>query len=262
MRILVTFAVDAEFAPWRDIRAFKKIRANPEHYSGGKDVYESRIGESTVWVFLTGIGIRFFDSEAAFCFVNAGIGGVISSGLAGALSEDLAVEQIVVPVRVATLRDANGIAASAELAAIAVADPERKSAKSIGVMLTADHIVATQEEKSRLSQFAEAVDMESFQVLREFTDRNLPVAVIRAISDGAGEDMPIDFKKCITVEGRVKPVPLVGELLSHPTKLPGLIRFGRQSKNAARRLAVFLDSYIAALTPEVLTPRPAEVEAP
>jgi adenosylhomocysteine nucleosidase len=260
MRILVTFAVDAEFAPWRDIRAFKKVRANPAHYSGGREVYETRIGECTVWVFLTGMGIKFFDFEAANCFVDARIAAVISCGLAGALREDLGMEQIVVPARVGNLRDANGLPVSLELAAIATA--ESLEAKSISSMLTADHIVATQQEKKRLSQFAEAVDMESFHVVSQFSGDNLPVAVIRVISDGSGEDLPIDFEKCITSEGRVKPGPLVGELLSRPAKLPGLIRFGRQSKNAAKRLAIFLDSYIATLTPEDLRHRPAEVEAP
>jgi nucleoside phosphorylase len=257
MRILVTFAVDAEFAPWREMRTFREVKANPDHYSGGRNVYQASIGANTVWVFLTGIGIKSFDFESACCFVDGGVETVISSGLAGALSSGLAVEQIVVPKRVKNLKDTAGLPVSADLAAAG----ERRGARAIASMLTADHIVATHEEKSRLSQFAEAVDMESFHVVAQFTGDKVPVAVIRAISDGSAEDLPIDFEKCITPEGRVKPGPLVSELLGRPTKLPGLIRFGRQSRSAAKQLATFLDGYIGGLTPDILCHRPPEVEA-
>src|SRR6266851_5903896 len=117
MRILVTFAVDAEFAPWREMRTFRKAKANPDHYSGGREVYEASIGANTVWVFLTGIGIDSFDFEGACCFVDSGVEAVVSCGLAGALSDKLTVEQIVVPARVASLKDERGLPVSVELAA-------------------------------------------------------------------------------------------------------------------------------------------------
>src|SRR5258708_9247323 len=62
MRILVTFAVEAEFAPWRAIRAFRKVRINEKHYSGGVEVFEATISGSTVWVLFTGV-VFFVRSE-------------------------------------------------------------------------------------------------------------------------------------------------------------------------------------------------------
>jgi nucleoside phosphorylase len=258
MKILVTFAIEAEFAPWRDLRKFRKNTINADHYSGGREVYEAQIGGSSVWVVLTGIGIKFFDFEGTCCFQDAGVDAVISSGLAGALKEEIALEQIVVPARVGTLRDTTGLAASPGLVQFA----ERRGAKLVETLLTADHIVATQEEKSRLAIFADAVDMESFHVVSQFNEQKVPVAVVRAISDRFDEDLPVDFAKCVTSEGRVRPGALLGELLERPSRIPSLVRFGQQSRNAAKGLAAFLDGFISALTPEIVNHQAAAVEAP
>src|SRR5260370_34343251 len=50
MHILVTFAVEAEFAPWHKKREFRCIAKTPF------EVYDASIGQHTVRVLLTGIG--------------------------------------------------------------------------------------------------------------------------------------------------------------------------------------------------------------
>src|SRR5579885_3355831 len=86
MFVLVTFAVDAEFAPWREIRKFRKVKLNEKHWSGGADVYETQVGDCCVWVSLTGMGIKSLDFKSATCLRSAGIDAIISSGLCGGLS--------------------------------------------------------------------------------------------------------------------------------------------------------------------------------
>jgi nucleoside phosphorylase len=257
MRILVTFAVEAEFAPWRALRAFRKVRVNPDHWSGGAEVQEVQIGGCTVWVILTGIGIKSFDFAVASCLKAAGVSLILSSGLAGSLKREYAPEEIIVPKKVGTQRDASGIL----LPTGPVSFAESRGAKVIATLLTSDHIIGTQEEKNRLAIFGEAVDMESFHVASAFTDEAVPVAVIRAISDGSEEDLPIDFTKCLTPDGRVRPGALLKELLEHPAQVPELIRFGRQSRSAARKLSSFLDSFILALTSDVFDHETRQVAA-
>src|SRR5260370_18089946 len=79
MRILVTFAVEAEFAPWRKVRQFEK-RAD-----GSVEYFAARIGGADVNVLLTGVGGKsawvgttkiVWDGDVDIC---------VSSGLAGAL---------------------------------------------------------------------------------------------------------------------------------------------------------------------------------
>ena len=257
MRILVTFAVEAEFAPWRALRAFKKARVNPDHWSRGLDVYEAQVGDHTVWVLLTGIGIKSFDFAIVSCLRNLGVSLVVSSGLAGSLNDTLLPGEIFVPRRLGTLRDASGIQATTGVVAFA----EHCGAKSINTLLTADRLIATKEEKSRLASFGEAVDMESFALASEILSENVPVAAIRAISDGSKEDLPLDFGKCLTPQGQLKLGPMVKELFGHPTKASSMVRFGKQSRNAAQRLAEFLDRLVQHLTPGVLSSNASEVAA-
>ena len=60
-------------------------------------------------------------------------------------------------------------------------------------------------------------------------------------------DLPIDFDRCLTPQGAIKPMSLINAIVRRPSKLPNLVRFGRQSNQAAQRLASFLDDFIAAL---------------
>jgi adenosylhomocysteine nucleosidase len=246
MFVLVTFAVDAEFAPWRQIRRFRKVKLNEKHWSGGADVYETQVGDCCVWVSLTGMGIKSFDFKSALCLRSAGLDAIISSGLSGALRRPYRVGQIVVPKRVGTLRDAVGLATAAPLADLA----ERQGATVVDTLLTSDRIIDSQEEKARLAQFADAVDMESFHIVHEFSLEAAPVTVIRAISDAANEDLPLDFSKVVTSTGQLKAAPLIKALVLRPTKIPHLIRFARQSREAAKNLVNFLDVFLRALTPE------------
>jgi adenosylhomocysteine nucleosidase len=248
MRILVTFAVEAEFAPWRALRAFKKVRVSPGHWSGGVEVYEAQIGGCTVWVLLTGIGIKFFDFAMANCLKAAEVKLVLSSGLAGSLKPEFGVGEIVVPKKVGSFRDANGVSTRPALFEFAA----RRGATLVETLLTVDHIIETGEEKSRLAIFGDVVDMESVHVMGVFRMESLPVMTIRAISDASDEDLPIDFMETISPDGRVKIVSMLRRLVGHPTKIPNLVRFGWQSKGAARKLALFLDGFVESLTPEVL----------
>src|SRR5258708_8962747 len=82
MKLLVTFAVEAEFAPWRKRHRFTAVLA------AGFRICSAKLSGAEVVVILTGIGdssasvlglqMRAFAAEYSFDFC-------ISSGLAGAL---------------------------------------------------------------------------------------------------------------------------------------------------------------------------------
>jgi adenosylhomocysteine nucleosidase len=254
MRVLVTFAVDAEFAPWRKLRTFRETVLTPDHWSGGVRLHEATVDGHTVWVYLTGMGIRSFDSKYSLCVKAAGAEAVLSSGLVGSLNSKLAPLSIVSPRRVGTPRDTVGIGVSKSLLELAA----KIGATPVDGLLTSERIADSREEKERLSRFADLVDMESFHVVKAFRDEQIPVVIIRSVSDGSGEQMPVDFEKCLDPDGSVKVLPLLKELAKQPGKVPALIRFGQQSRAAAEKMVEFLDDYIQALRPELLEERVAE----
>jgi len=244
MRILVTFAVEAEFAPWRKLREFKKSVANGPSLQCVSS-FKATFGDNDVAVLLTGIGnAACGETLAKNSFLQDGKPDlVISSGLSGALKEGLRPGDLIAPLKARTLRnDAN-----ADSDSVFRERAIQQGALPIETLITVDRIVPTAEEKARLAFFGEAVDMESAIIMSHFAAAAVPVLTIRAVSDAADEDLPIDFDRCLTPQGVIKPMSLVNAIVRRPGKLANLVRFGRQSNQAAKRLASFLDDFIAAL---------------
>jgi adenosylhomocysteine nucleosidase len=246
MRILVTFAVEAEFAPWRNLRKFQPLRVRPHGATENTDIWETLIGETVVSVYLTGIGhgIRRGAVEMRESFFTSKLDVAISSGLAGALKESLRPGDLIVPLKVRTLRNDLNADSDSLFRERAI----QQGALPIETLITVDRIVTTAKEKARLAFFGEAVDMESARIMSHFVAAGAPVITVRAVSDSADEDLPIDFDRCLTPQGGIKPMSLVNAIVRRPSKLPNLVRFGRQSNQAAQRLAGFLDDFIAALS--------------
>jgi adenosylhomocysteine nucleosidase len=246
MRILVTFAVDAEFAPWRKRRKFLLVRATPLGSSDATDIWETSIGETAVSVYLTGIRGRvpleaMLYREAVY---KTKSDLAISSGLAGALREGLNPGDLIAPQKARTLKNDVNVDSEPSFRERAI----QQGALPIDNLITVDRIVSTVQEKARLGFLGEAVDMESANIMAQFVEAGLPVLTIRSISDGADEDLPIDFDRCLTPQGEIKPINLMNQIVRRPGNLPNLVRFGRQSHQAAQKLTSFLDSFIATLS--------------
>jgi adenosylhomocysteine nucleosidase len=238
MRILVTFAVNAEFAPWRKLRKFRRNSCS----DSGASLFVTAIGDSRVEVLLTGIG-RVACEESLAKARDPKPDVVISSGLAGALSDRLKPGDIVAPIKARTLKNDAGADADRAMWDRAI----RQGALSIENLVTVLQIADTASEKSRLSFFGEAVDMESAIIMSCFVAEGVPVVAVRAISDAADEDLPIDFDRCLTPQGTVRKMSLVNAIVRRPGSLPNLIRFGRQSNLAAQKLVKFLDDFVVSL---------------
>jgi nucleoside phosphorylase len=119
----------------------------------------------------------------------------------------------------------------------------------VGPIVTTDDILATAAAKRdlarRLSQEWHgppplAVDLESAGVAAVAAGRGIPFAAIRVISDGADEDLPLDFARCSGKDGQIRRAALVAGLLRQPAALPALLRLGRNSRRAAERLAEYV----------------------
>src|SRR5579863_1544203 len=98
MRILVTFALENEFAPWRAKHDFRAAEW------GGFGVHVAEIGGAETGVILTGAGPKHAGHAAATVMRAEGdsIGLCISSGLAGALRPEYSVGQILAANAVAS----------------------------------------------------------------------------------------------------------------------------------------------------------------
>jgi nucleoside phosphorylase len=243
MRVLVTFAVEAEFAPWRKLHTFTREPA------GDLNLWKTSFGGTDLFVLLTGIGRTAGAEVMGVMMIFAGLEEFfdvcISSGLAGALDSRHCVGEILAAqyLRSHAEPQKERLASDSTLLELAVAN----GAKSVPVFYTAERVLTTAKEKEELASSADAVDMESFEVINEARVWGPRTIAIRAVSDGSEMDLPIDFNRTINAANRVSIPRVLTELAKRPSALPGLIEFGKQSREAAELLARFLDTYILRL---------------
>lgn len=237
MRVLVTFAVDLEFAPWRKLRHFS-VRIIE-----GFEISQVQIGRATVDFIVTGMGVENArrGAEAAMSEPHTIC---IASGFAGSLRPSHEVGDILAARAVQQLGKSKTIACSHNLF-MAAFENQAREAK---MFLTVDNVIASAEEKQRLSPFADAIDMESFATLSVAKLKNLPAVAIRVISDRFDEDVPVDIGMTVDNKGRVSIRGVAKYVAIKPFQLPALIRLGKQSHTAAEALTHFLEAFIKELS--------------
>ena len=111
-----------------------------------------------------------------------------------------------------------------------------------GPVVCIDRIAQTAAEKRNLRQNgASIVEMESAGVARAAEDLNVPFYCIRAVSDLAEEDFANDFNAALTPDGRFSILRLLAGAVSSPqVKLKELIRLGKRTTFASKKLGDFL----------------------
>jgi nucleoside phosphorylase len=197
---LVCFAVEQEARPFQRQLVFR----------------------TDIRVLVTGMGTRHAQQAIARALASERPALVLTCGFAGALAPALQVGDVVFDVADAAL-------------AIRLHAAGARSAKfhcSPAVLTTSAGKRAARERTG-----CDAVDMESVVIRAACEQAGIPSATIRAISDAANEDMPLDFNALLTPDMRMSGQKLALALLKSPQKIPALIRLGRHSAMAARELA-------------------------
>lgn len=237
MKVLVTFAVEAEFAPWRRLRNLREIKV------GEISAYQTQIGRAQVDFVITGMGMEnslrvsdaLLDQPYQFC---------ITAGFAGALSDKHSVGEILVAEAVQEFGKSKSLPCSRNLVYAARDD----GAKLVKMLLTSNQVVSTAEEKKQLAPFADAVEMESFAIVSAAGRHRKAVVAIRAISDSVLHDVPAGVSTMVDEKGHVRIASVVRYVARHPLQLPALIRLGRDSRTAAQALAHYLEAFIKKLS--------------
>jgi len=243
MRVLVTFAVEAEFAPWRRRHAFRRKQSVHGIHRGGSNVwYSSRIDDLTLDVHLTGVGWR--GAKAVFStLLKAKPDLCISSGLAGGLRPELKSGEVVVAREALLVNGGKKFRSRPLLVELA----EEAGATPVNLFLTNSQMICRVQSKQSMAELGDVVEMESFHVLTKARELQVPALAIRAISDTAEEELPLDFGWSMGGNGQINYGKLLLQIGRRPHKIPDMIAFGKRSEKAAQNLADFLDKYIAAV---------------
>ena len=204
------------------------------------ECFTSSIYECDLTVLLTGMGCKKAWVEATKVIWGSDVDICVSSGLAGGLRPEHLIGEILVPEKVFVSKLDRNITCDRALADLALSS----GAKRVATFYTADRVISRAEEKNSLGAIADAVEMESGEILLEATAFGARVVAVRAISDASNEDLPLDFNAVATEDGDVSIPKILRKVASSPASIPSLIRFGHQSKKAAESLAEFLERFI------------------
>jgi adenosylhomocysteine nucleosidase len=251
VKILVTFAVDAEFAAWRKRYEFRRVQRNFAGQDSSTKLYRAEADGIQLDVLLTGIGWSAASSASmADEIVKERPDICISTGLAGALKPEYRHGDVLVAGRVVRSDTAESLGTSVALYVAAV----KIGATAVNAFVTNGGIIGNARLKQAMSTLGDAIEMESFHVLSSVNDARIPCVVVRAISDTVEEDLPLNFAKVVDRAGHVRWAKMAGELGRHPQRIPSLIRFAGASRRAAEKLADFLDEFVEEMTNSSLPP--------
>lgn len=152
---------------------------------------------------------------------------VISAGTCGALDPQLRIGDILVA---GAVRGENEELATTWL-------------RGETVLWSQDRVAVRAGEKAALfAGGAQIVDMEALVVGRYCRQRNIPFACIKAVSDTAGEDLPLDFNRYRDEQGQFQRSRIA---IAGIMKLPDLLRLKRNTEHAVRNLGVAIERILS-----------------
>lgn len=150
---------------------------------------------------------------------------VLVVGICGAVAPEIAIGDLVVPARV--VDEATGC----------VLRPKPLGGTPRGVLLTTDTLYT---DPATIARFAAegivAVDMETAAIGMVCAARGLTWSVFRAVSDRAGDPrVDADLVGMANADGTPNPGTIARYLLTHPGRIPGLVRLGRGMRAGVKR---------------------------
>ncbi len=118
-----------------------------------------------------------------------------------------------------------------------------------GILYAADAVVADAAAKHVLSlrTTASAVDLESGAVARVAARHGLPFAVVRAICDPAGRDLPPAALVALDSSGAIGVLQVLGSVLRRPWQIGALVRLAFDAalgRRALVRAAAVLEGHM------------------
>jgi len=178
------------------------------------------------WIFAANGPGPMLAAEAAgkvTCRVDA----VLSTGLCGALVDELKVGDIVVGNAV------NGRPIDV---------PRMAGHYLAGPIASIDHVAQTVAEKTVLrATGAVAVEMEAAAVLEHAKRLGVPFYCVRVVSDTAQEGFRLDLNAARDVAGRFQVGKIVAQAMRRPVSgVPELLRLRRNAAMAVRALGEFI----------------------
>ncbi len=186
-------------------------------------------------VFFTGIGRENATRTVKEFFASNKPGLLLTCGFAGGLIPELKIGNVVYQI---PSNDGDTYAAVRSV----LTEAGAKAAKIACV----DRIATTAKEKKvvREQTGADVAEMESGAVQEFCAGAGVRCVTVRVISDGANDDLPLDFNKFLKEDKSVDMSKLMMAVAKAPWKMGALMQLQQNTKLAAQKLAEVLGKVI------------------
>jgi adenosylhomocysteine nucleosidase len=221
--IAITFALPAESSALLPHVLEKTCRNE-----NGVLITFGKIDKATVELLHTGVGEAICRERMARFLQDRQPSYLISSGFAGALTDELHVGDLLVAKNFSTL--------PLDLAGKAIAS----APLHLGDLYTAAATIGSVEQRRQLAETTGtvAVDMETKFIARACAENAVPMLSLRAISDSPAEPFPAPPEVLFdVVRQQIDFARLVMFFLMHPQRVPALVGFAKTIARARETLA-------------------------
>lgn len=216
-----------------------------QHHRTGKVILGSLSGHRIV-AKVTGEGEVLARIGISNLLAEIPVKAVVVLGVAGALSPDLGIGEIVAATEIS---DASGEAPKPDRDLLELAC--QASGVVRGSVISHREIAVDPMSKKRLWQeggrrAAQLVDLESSSYARCAAERGIPYLVLRAVSDGHDEALPMDLNRYRKHDGSLDRRRIVRFAILHPSVVPELLHLRERVQDCAVRLADVVESLFEA----------------
>ena len=216
----VCFALKEEAAPFRKIAA----------------------GKSGISILITGVGRQNAEKSVREFLATNSPELVLTCGFAGGLNPDLKLGEVVFEIFPGSSRGNEAqikIGNQSEPPHVGCYEKLVAAGAKPAKFFCANRIATTVAEKKKLRDEtgADAVEMESAAIHAACRERGIPCATVRAISDTAGEDLPLDFNVLSKPDKSLDFGKLVWAIIKSPGKIGALMQLQKNTMFAAEQLA-------------------------
>ena len=228
--IAVTFALPAESSEFLS-RLKDKSRAD----RNGIRVIRGKIDDRDIEILHTGVGEKVCRQRVEKFLQDHQFDLLITTGFAGALNDELQPGDLLLAKNFSTI-DLNERGLSCSSLPIHVAD-----------LLTVSALIDSSNERNKISRAsnAAAVDMETEFIARACATHGIPLLSLRVITDTPTQPFPAPPSVLFDIQQQRTDMAVLAKFfLAHPTRLPGLIQFGRKIARAKKILASALNAVV------------------
>lgn len=231
--IAVTFALPAESSEF-----LRRLNDKSQVARNGIKTICGRIGDRELQVLHTGVGKKSARKRLARFLQDQRFECLLSTGFAGALSDDLAVGDLLVAKNFSTLK-LNATRSSSSDRRIFMAN-----------LVTLSAMVDSTDERNRVARTtgAAAVDMETECIAQACAQHGIPLLSLRVITDSPSAAFPAPPKILFDIERqRTRALKFATFFLARPNRIPKLIQFAKRISSARKTLADALATVVREL---------------